>query len=84
MKKILIAGAFVTATAFAAGPATAATEAMYFVTVDTVGNCSVSQGKPSAGQKALGETGGYDKLADAEAMLNEVRDDSSTCKGVVE
>jgi len=54
--KMLIAGAFAFAV-LATGPAHA-TESLYFVTVDTVGNCSVSQGKPSAGQKALGEAGG--------------------------
>jgi len=80
--KILIAGAFAFAV-LAAGPATA-TESLYFVTVDTVGNCSVSQGKPSAGQKALGEASGYENMADAETMLGKVRDDGSTCKGVVE
>ena len=36
----------------------AATENMWFVMVDAVGICSVGQGKPSAGQTALGETGG--------------------------
>jgi len=80
--KMLIAGAFAFAV-LATGPAHA-TESLYFVTVDTVGNCSVSQGKPSAGQKALGEAGGYENMADAEAMLNKIRDDSSSCKGVVE
>jgi hypothetical protein len=80
--KMLIAGAFAVA-ALAAGPANA-TESQYFVTVDTVGNCSVSQGKPSAGQKALGEASGYENMADAEAKLKEIRNDESTCKGVVE
>lgn len=66
------------------GPANAATEAMYFVTVDTVGNCSGSQGKPSTGQKALGKMSGYENMADAEAKLKEIQDDASICKGVVE
>jgi hypothetical protein len=82
--KTLIAGAFAFAIFAAAGSAHAASEKMYFVTKDTVGNCSISQGKPSAGQEALGEASGYENLADAEAKLKEIRDDESTCKGVVE
>lgn len=82
--RILIATAFAFAVFAASGSANAATEGMYFVTVDTVGNCSVSQGKPSAGQKALGEASGYENMADAEAKLKEIRNDESTCKGVVE
>jgi len=82
--KVLIASAFAFAVFAATGPAKADTAVMYFVTVDTVGNCSVSNGKPSAGQKALGETGGYANKADADAMLEKIRDDASTCKGVVE
>lgn len=82
--KVLIASAFAFAVFAATGPAKADSSAMYFVTVDTVGNCSVGQGKPSAGQKALGETGGYANEADADAMLEKVRNDGSTCKGVVE
>lgn len=60
------------------------TESMWFVTTDTVGNCSVSQGKPSAGQTALGEAGGYASIADARKTLDGVRGDESKCKGVVE
>jgi hypothetical protein len=56
MKKCVIASVLVFGMA---SPAWAATESMWFVTADTVGNCSVSQGKPSAGQTALGEAGGY-------------------------
>jgi hypothetical protein len=61
--------------------------AKYFVTVDTVGNCSVVEGGAaglSAGKTALGDTGGYASMADAEKYLNEVRKDTSKCKGVVE
>ena len=82
--KILLASVFAFAMFAVSGPAKAETEGMYFVTVDTVGNCSVTQGKPSAGQKALGEVSGYENIADAEAKLKEIRDDASTCKGVVE
>ena len=67
-----------------ASSAWAATADMWFVTVDTVGNCSVGQGKPSAGQTALAETGGYASMADAKKALDGVRGDDSKCKGVVE
>jgi hypothetical protein len=59
----------------------------YFVTVDTVGNCSVVEGVAtglSAGKTALGETGGYGSMADAEKYLGEIRKDTSKCKSVVE
>ena len=82
--KVLVASLFAVAMFAVSDPAKAATEAMYFVTVDTVGNCSVTQGKPSAGQTALGEASGYENIADAQAKLKEIRDDASTCKGVVE
>ncbi len=61
-----------------------ATENNYFVTVDTVGNCSVAQGKPSAGQTAMGDVGGYETMEAAKAALDSVRNDDSKCKGVVE
>jgi hypothetical protein len=81
MKKCVIAIVLVFGMASAAW---AATESMWFVTADTVGNCSVSQGKPSAGQTALGEAGGYASMADAKTALDGVRGDESKCKGVVE
>jgi hypothetical protein len=56
----------------------------YFVTVDTVGNCTVLEGGPSAGQTAIAEKGGYDSKEAAEKALAEVRKDEKTCKGVVE
>ena len=56
----------------------------FFVTVDTVGNCSVVQGEPSAGQKSIGESGGYDSAEMAAKALKEVRNDADQCKGVVE
>jgi len=61
-----------------------ATEDKWFVTVDTVGNCSVSQGKPSEGQTAMGDAGGYASAEDAKKALDGVRGDESKCKGVVE
>jgi hypothetical protein len=57
---------------------------MWFVTVDTVKNCSVSQGKPSEGQKALGETGGYANKDDAKKFLESIRNDEAQCAGVIE
>jgi hypothetical protein len=74
----------VVASLLAIGLATSAlaTENKYFVTVDTVGNCSVAQGKPSAGQTAMGD--GYETLEAAKTALNSVRNDDSKCKGVVE
>ena len=61
----------------------AATEDKWFVTVDTVGNCSIAQGKPSEGQKALGETGGYASVEEARSHLDSIGDDEAHCKGVV-
>jgi hypothetical protein len=66
-------------------PAFAATK--YFVTVDTVGNCSVVESGPtglSAGKSALGDTGGYASMEDAKGHLESIRNDESKCKGVVE
>jgi hypothetical protein len=57
---------------------------MWFVTSDTVSNCSVSQGKPSEGQKILGESGGYATKDDAKKFLDSIRGDSAQCAGVVE
>jgi hypothetical protein len=79
MKKCVMASVLVIGLAT---PALAADK--YFVTVDTVGNCSVLEGGPSAGQTALGESGGYDSKDAAEKALAEVRKDTSKCKGVVE
>jgi hypothetical protein len=79
MKKYIVASLVVvgmTASAFAA--------TKYFVTVDTVGNCSVLEGGPSEGQTAIAEKGGYDSKEAAEKALAEIRKDEKTCKGVVE
>jgi hypothetical protein len=80
MKRVLVASlmAFGITTA-----AYAATEDKWFVTVDTVGNCSVAQGKPSEGQKALGEAGGYASKEEARSYLDTIRGDQDQCKGVV-
>jgi predicted outer membrane protein len=81
MQKYLVAGALVLGLSSAAW---AATESKWFVTVDTVGNCSVAQGKPSAGQTAMLETGGYETIEAAKQALDQVRNDADKCKGVVE
>lgn len=78
--KALIVGAF--GIAILATPALAAS-AKYFVIVDTVGNCSITE-KASAGQKVIGDTGGYDTNDAAVTKLQEIRKDPSVCKGVVE
>jgi hypothetical protein len=81
MKKSVVASLLAFGVASAAF---AATQDMWFVTVDTVGNCSVSQGKPSEGQKVVGESGGYASQADAKKYLDSIRNDEAQCKGVVE
>jgi hypothetical protein len=67
-----------------AAPASAAEE-KYFVTVDTVGMCSVILDIPgtelSAGKTAIADTGGYESMEDAKAALAEIKDEK--CKGVV-
>jgi hypothetical protein len=82
MKRLIVASVL----AFGlASPALAAEK--YFVTVDTVGNCSVVQSLPdtglSAGKKAIGNTDGYASMEDAKKYLGEIRDDDAKCKGVV-
>jgi hypothetical protein len=66
-----------------AAPALAAMP-KFFVTVDTVGNCSVVEGGPTTGQTAIGQASGYDSKDAAKTFLKEVRQDASKCKGVVE
>jgi len=82
MKKWMIGGLLTiltTSSAFAAEK--------YFITVDTVGNCSVVRSMPGTGQSvgktAIGDTNGYDSMESAKKFLDEIRDDSSKCKGVV-
>ena len=59
----------------------------FFITVDTVGNCSIVQSLPdtglSAGKEAIGSTGGYDSMEAAQKYLEEIRNDEAKCKGVV-
>jgi hypothetical protein len=79
MKAYVVAGLLTVGFAM---PAFAAEK--YFMTVDTVGNCSVIQGKPTSGQTAFGETAGYDSAEAADKALAEARKDTEKCKGVVE
>ncbi len=82
MKKLIVASVL---TFGLASPALAAEK--YFVTVDTVGNCSVVQSLPgtglSAGKEAIGNQDGYASMEAAQKYLAEIRDDDSKCKGVV-
>jgi len=65
-------------------PASAADE-KYFVTIDTVGMCSVILDAPgtdlSAGKKAIANTDGYASMEDAKKALAEIKDEK--CEGVV-
>lgn len=67
-----------------AGPAQAAEE-KYFVTVDTVGMCSIILDTPgtelSAGKTSIGAAEGYDSMEDAKAALAEIKEEK--CEGVV-
>jgi len=76
MKKGIIAGLLVVGMAL---PAVAATP--YYV-VDTVKNCSVIEGNPSAGLTPIGDA--YDSEDAAKKALAEVRKDEKQCVGVVE
>lgn len=87
MKKLVATSVLATGL-FALGltaPASAAEE-KYFVTIDTVGMCSVILDTPgtelSAGKKAIANTDGYDSMEDATAALDEIKD-KEKCEGVV-
>ena len=77
MKKGVIAGLLIFGLAT---PVLAATP--YYVVVDTVKNCSVIEGKPSAGLTPIGDA--YDSEDAAKKALAEVRKDEKQCVGVVE
>ena len=77
MKKGIVAGLLVVGLAL---PAVAATP--YYVVVDTVKNCSVIEGNPSAGLTPIGDA--YDSEDAAKKALAEVRKDEKQCVGVVE
>ena len=85
MKKLIVTSVFATGL-FAAGLATTAMAAeKYFVTVDTVGMCSVILDIPgtelSAGKTSIGAAEGYDTMEDAKAALAKIKDEK--CEGVV-
>ena len=85
MKKLIVTSVFATGL-FAAGLATTAMAAeKYFVTVDTVGMCSVILDIPgtelSAGKTSIGAAKGYDTMEDAKAALAKIKDEK--CEGVV-
>jgi hypothetical protein len=79
MKQLAIASVLVFALAV---PALAA-GTKYYVEMDTVGNCSVVDSKPSAhsGMKIMGDTSGYASKEDATKALNGLP--QGKCKGVV-
>ncbi|HMK41188.1 MAG TPA: hypothetical protein VK451_06475 [Methyloceanibacter sp.] len=79
MKKTLL---FVIALISLAVPALAA-GAKFYVEMDTVGNCSVVDSKPSAsaGMTILGDKNGYTSKEDATKALKALP--SGKCKGVV-
>jgi len=86
MKKLVATSVLATGL-FALGltaPASAAEE-KYFVTIDTVGMCSVILDIPgtelSAGKTAIADTDGYGTMEDAKAALAEIKDEK--CEGVV-
>jgi hypothetical protein len=78
MKKVMI---LVTAIGVAAPALAAGTK--YYVEMDTVGNCSVVDSKPSAhaGMKILGNQGGYASKEEATKALQALP--KNKCKGVV-
>jgi hypothetical protein len=59
---------------------------IYFVTIDTVGMCSVILDTPgtelSAGKESIGAAEGYGSMEDAKAALAEMKDEKK-CEGVV-
>ena len=65
--------------------ATPALAAEHYAVVDTVGNCSVVDTKPSphsiSGLKLLGDKGGYSSPS---AAANALKSDSSQCKGMIQ
>jgi hypothetical protein len=54
------------------------TTARHYLVLDTVGNCSVIDAKPSGGLKIVGEKGGYASKEGA----NQAMEDEAKCKGV--
>jgi hypothetical protein len=79
MRKCAIASVLVVALATSA----LAAGARYYVEMDTVGNCSVVDSKPSAhaGMTILEDRGGYASKEDATKALKGLPKDK--CKGVV-
>jgi len=61
----------------------AAEDAKFYVVKDTVGLCSVIEGKPSAGLTPIAEKGGYDSRDAGKKALQEVSKEAG-CQGVVE
>jgi hypothetical protein len=79
MRKCAIASVLVLALATSA----LAAGAKFYVEMDTVGNCSVVDSKPSAssGMKIMGDKGGYASKEDAAKTLKGLP--TGKCKGIV-
>jgi hypothetical protein len=79
MKRYVVAGLLLVALA------TPALAAEHYAVVDTVGNCSVIDTKPSpysvSGLKILGDKSGYASPTAAERVF---KSDGSECKGLIE
>jgi hypothetical protein len=75
---------YVVAALLLVGLATPAFAAEHFAVMDTVGNCSVIDTKPSpygvSGLKILGDRSGYSTPSAAEGAL---KSDSSRCKAMI-
>jgi hypothetical protein len=61
----------------------AAEAVKFYVVKDTVGLCSVVEGKPSAGLTQIAEKGGYESRDAGKKALQEISDKAG-CQGVVE
>lgn len=81
MTKYMIAGALAVGLAL---PALAAEKVKYFLVYDTVGLCSVLEGRPSEGKIAFENKEGYDSEEKAKEALEVARNDPEKCKGVIE
>lgn len=66
-----------------ASPALGAESTTHYVVVDTVGNCSVIEGRVSMGKTAIADKSGYETKDAAMKALEEIAGDEGTCKDIV-
>lgn len=64
-------------------PASAAEAVKHYVVIDTVGNCSVIEGKVSTGKTPIGQESGYDSRDAAKQAFDELTKDEAQCEGVI-